>query len=242
MKFSSNLKYYRNLAKLSQGALALKVESITGKKTTYENIKSWESGTNVKITDIYALAEALNIPEQLLFDNSEKTLKKISNYQTIHAKNEDFIFNSQSILEDSYTLEVYEGAVGAGSEGVIEENYIKKIRVSKAFVLDSNIKPENLMMFKVVGDSMEPTISMNDWVIIDMANGREFYEVDGIYLINIDDSIQIKRLHFRGTRGVDIISDNKEFPKLNSRDDCDRVTILGKLYTHIKIGSGLALR
>ncbi|AXX93493.1 hypothetical protein CPU12_09995 [Malaciobacter molluscorum LMG 25693] len=240
MQFSSNLKFYRKQANISQGALAQKVEAITGKNTTYENIKSWENGTNVKISDIYALAEALNIPEQLLFDNSEKTLQKISKYQTIQANNEDFIFNTTD--EDSYSIEVYNGAVGAGSEGVIEESNTKKIRVSKAFVLDANIKPENLMMFKVVGDSMEPTISMNDWVIIDMANGREFYEVDGIYLINIDDTIQIKRLHFRGTKGVDIISDNKEFPKLNSKDDCDRVTILGKLYTHIKIGSGLALK
>lgn len=241
MQFSSNLKYYRNLAKLSQGDLALKVESITGKKTTYENIKSWENGTNVKISDIYALAEALNIPEQLLFDNSERTLKKISKYQTIQANSEDFIFNT-SLDEDSYILEVYNGVIGAGSEGVIEENNAKKIRVSKAFVLDANIKPDNLVMFKVVGDSMEPTISMNDWVIIDMANGRNFYEVDGIYLINIDDTLQIKRLHFRGTRGIDIISDNQNFPKLNSLNDCDRVTVIGKLYTHIKIGSGLALR
>ncbi|RXJ85245.1 XRE family transcriptional regulator [Arcobacter sp. CECT 8985] len=240
MQFSSNLKFYRKQANISQGALAQKVEEITGKNTTYENIKSWENGTNVKISDIYALAEALNIPEQLLFDNSERTLQKISKYQTIQANNENFIFNT--IDEDSYNIEVYNGAVGAGSEGVIEERNTKKIRVSKAFVLDANIKPENLMMFKVVGDSMEPTISMNDWVIIDMANGREFYEVDGIYLVNIDDTIQIKRLHFRGTKGVDIISDNKEFPKLNSKDDCDRVTIIGKLYTHIKIGSGLALK
>lgn len=168
-------------------------------------------------------------------------MKKISKYQTIQANNEEFIFNTSN-KEDSYILEVYEGAVGAGSEGVIEEDFVKKIRVSKAFVLDSNIKPENLMMFKVVGDSMEPTIAMNDWVIIDMANGRSFYEVDGIYLINIDDTIQIKRLHFRGKKGIDIISDNEKFPKLNSIEDCDRVTIIGKLYTHIKIGSGLALK
>ncbi|WP_321312789.1 S24 family peptidase [Halarcobacter sp.] len=241
MQFSNNLKFYRNQVGLSQGVLAQKVEAITGKKTTYENIKSWENGTNVKISDIYALAEALNIPEQLLFDNSQRTLKKISKYQTVQANSEDFIFNN-SFEDDSYTLEIYNGAVGAGSEGVIEENNAKKIRVSKAFVLDANIKPDNLMLFKVVGDSMEPTISMNDWVIIDMANGRCFYEVDGIYLVNIDDTIQIKRLHFRGTKGIDIISDNKEFPKLNSINDCDRVTVIGKLYTHIKIGSGLALK
>jgi phage repressor protein C with HTH and peptisase S24 domain len=241
MQFSSNLKYYRSQAKLSQGALAERVELITGKKTTYENIKSWENGTNVKITDIYALAEALNIPEQLLFDNTERTLNKISKYQTVQANNEDFIFDAD-LNEDSYTIEIYDGAVGAGSEGVIEDSNAKKIRVSKAFVLDSNIKPDNLMMFKVVGDSMEPTISMNDWVIIDMANGRNFYEVDGIYLINIDDTLQIKRLHFRGTKGIDIISDNEKFPKLNSIKDCDRVSIIGKLYTHIKIGSGLALK
>lgn len=241
MQFSSNLKYYRNQAGLSQGVLAQKVEAITGKKTTYENIKSWENGTNVKISDIYALAEALSIPEQLLFDNSPRTLKKISKHQTVQANNESFLFESSS-EEDSYILEVYNGAVGAGSEGVIEEADSKKIRVSKAFVLDANIKPENLMMFKVVGDSMEPTISMNDWVIIDMANGRSFYEVDGIYLINIDDTLQIKRLHFRGKKGIDIISDNEKFPKLNSLNDCDRVTVIGKLYTHIKIGSGLALK
>lgn len=130
-------------------------------------------------------------------------------------------------------------AAGAGAEGLLPD-LITEERIPIWTKLLNGVNPKNLTMFQVVGDSMETTIRPDDWVIIDMVNGREFHPVDGIYLINKDGSIQIKRLHFKGAKGVDIISDNKEYPVENTANDQIDMFVIGKLYRHVRTLGSLA--
>lgn len=130
-------------------------------------------------------------------------------------------------------------AAGAGAEGLLPD-LITEERIPIWTKLLNGVNPKNLTMFQVVGDSMETTIRPDDWVIIDMVNGREFHPVDGIYLINKDGSIQIKRLHFKGAKGVDIISDNKEYPVENTAADQIDMFVIGKLYRHVRTLGSLA--
>lgn len=130
-------------------------------------------------------------------------------------------------------------AAGAGAEGLLPE-YITEERVPIWTKFLNGINPKNLSIFQVVGDSMEPTIRPEDWVIVDMVNSRSVEMVDSIYLISKDGSIQIKRLHFRGSKGVDIISDNKEYPTENTILNNIELHILGKLYKHVRSLGSLA--
>jgi phage repressor protein C with HTH and peptisase S24 domain len=84
------------------------------------------------------------------------------------------------------------------------------------------------MCVQVVGDSMQPTFMPSDIVVIavGMING------DGVYVINDDGSILIKRLQFvRESDRLVIISDNHEYQKreISLREYNKYIGIVGRV-------------
>jgi len=189
-------------------------------------IKKWRQGNSTpKTVDIATICKLLNIDVyELLYIES---MSKPAN-------------NQEYTLLTSYNVKA-----GAGAEGFLPDTLEStKLPVSNQFLNGCN--PEFLHIIQVAGDSMQPTIRPNDWLIIDMvSNGimnRQFEKVDGIYLISKDGSIQIKRLAFRGTKGVDIISDNPMYPVENDLDRSIELVILGKLFKHVQDLGALAIK
>jgi phage repressor protein C with HTH and peptisase S24 domain len=198
---------------------------------------SLKETTNRKIPNDYIreIARYFKVSTDWILYGEDSGYKKPPN--SINA-----VSNIEYATNNYFEMKIYKGAVGAGSMGEIDDSFMETTLLPKRILPNDLImESNNKVMFEVVGDSMTPTIKENDWVIIDMVNGREFYEIDGIYLCNIDSTYQIKRLQFKGTKGVDIISDNKNYNIINSQE-CDLFEIVGKLHTTINIGSGLALK
>ncbi len=78
----------------------------------------------------------------------------------------------------------------------------------------------NLVIMRVVGNSMDPTIMDGDIIMLD--RGRPGIFTGQIYALGIDDNISIKRLELMAGTNVRIISDNKsQYPAY----EIDRVTI-----------------
>ena len=67
---------------------------------------------------------------------------------------------------------------------------------------------KNLVLMRVIGDSMSPTIQQDDTVMIDIGN-RTIKE-GMIYAIRFDSTIMVKRLAYRPGGRVLIISDNRQ--------------------------------
>lgn len=65
----------------------------------------------------------------------------------------------------------------------------------------------NLVLMRVTGDSMAPTIQARDTVLIDI--GRKEIKEGEIYALRVDSTVMIKRLAFRLGGKVQIISDNR---------------------------------
>jgi hypothetical protein len=79
-------------------------------------------------------------------------------------------------------------------------------------------KPDRLSIITVMGDSMFPTLSDGDEVIVDGGDGVERLR-DGIYVLRVDDALLVKRLALGPTgRRISVRSDNKGYP---SWEDCD---------------------
>lgn len=66
---------------------------------------------------------------------------------------------------------------------------------------------KNLVLMRVLGDSMSPTIQEDDTVMIDI--GKRSIKEGMIYAIRFDSTIMIKRLAFRPGGRILIISDNR---------------------------------
>ena len=88
--------------------------------------------------------------------------------------------------------------------------------------------PANLSIIRVEGDSMAPTLSAGDDILVDPGDGVDQLR-DGIYVIRVDDALVVKRiaLHPIGRR-VTVQSDNPAYPDW---PDCDmeEITCIGRV-------------
>ena len=68
----------------------------------------------------------------------------------------------------------------------------------------------SLALINVTGDSMEPTLSNGDLILID----RSITGVDdsGVYVLQFDGKLKVKRIHSKSDGSVDLISDNSRYP------------------------------
>ena len=71
------------------------------------------------------------------------------------------------------------------------------------------ISPQGAVLISVKGDSMEPTLSNGDLVLIDTTTSK--IEDNAIYVINYDDALLVKRIQRKYDRSVIIMSDNKSY-------------------------------
>ena len=80
-----------------------------------------------------------------------------------------------------------------------------------------NGKPADLSLIRVQGDSMSPTLSDGDDILVDAGDGAARLR-DGVYVLRRDDALQVKRIAPNpSSRRVAIKSDNASYP---SWPDC----------------------
>jgi phage repressor protein C with HTH and peptisase S24 domain len=88
--------------------------------------------------------------------------------------------------------------------------------------------PGKLSVIRVEGDSMSPTLSAGDDILVDLADGSERLR-DGIYVLRVDGTLLVKRLavHPVGRR-VTVQSDN---PAYSDLPDCglDEIDCIGRV-------------
>lgn len=72
--------------------------------------------------------------------------------------------------------------------------------------------PSRLSMIRVQGDSMVPTLSDGDEILVDGADGADNLR-DGIYVLRVDGALMVKRIAINpAARRASIISDNPAYP------------------------------
>ena len=92
----------------------------------------------------------------------------------------------------------------------------------------SRSKTSDLSVIKVQGDSMVPTLSDGDDILVDAGDRAEQLR-DGIYVLRRDDTLLVKRIASSpAARRIIIKSDNSSYP---SWPDCaiDEVDIIGRV-------------
>ncbi len=125
-------------------------------------------------------------------------------------------------------IPVVSGRIAAG-QGFSPDCTIETYLSFRADWVRQKGSPETMSLIRVSGDSMEPTLSHGDVVLID--HSRNYIDSFGVYAISIDDHIMIKRLMLIGDK-IHIVSDNSKYPPLVLQ--ADEVTINGKAiwYAH----------
>lgn len=122
------------------------------------------------------------------------------------------------------------GSMGPGSEVAHDDVVVGKLTLSPAWVT-SRIKPltrpENLRFIHGYGDSMEPTFFDGDVMLVD--TGVNTADVDGVYVLEANNRIYIKRV--RQTLGGEyqVSSDNVTVKTIDVLDGKNTVEVKGKV-------------
>lgn len=118
-----------------------------------------------------------------------------------------------------------QASAGAGAE-VDGEFEVGSYRFDAAWLRDiCSARPENLSVIRVTGDSMAPTLSDSDDVLVD----RSAAVRDGVYVLRRDDTLMVKRIALAPSSGtLTISSDNPAYPTW--RDvPADGIEVIGRV-------------
>jgi len=204
-----NIKAYRVSAGMSQGELAKRINEILGTNYKYENVKSWERGTNPKLDVISAIASIFDITEQDLFDPKKRERITRDELKTRPEHYRDAL--GDTLPENVVKVPLLSNYVGAGGFGTEEGHEVVGTVFVDLLALDKRCRSEKIMGVRVIGDSMEPYVKQGDIVLFVPYDAAEHGYVDGRYVIRTPMGEQVKNIKFLTDGTVRIISENPKY-------------------------------
>lgn len=137
---------------------------------------------------------------------------------------------SDSQFEEEFALiPGYNVQVAAGHGAIAgDEAPTRELAFRRKWLRFRGLHEQDLALVFAKGDSMEPTISDNETVMVDISERKLR---DGhIYVIRNGDHLLVKRIQTLWNDGVQLLSDNKEYPPQEiSSNDLENLEVIGKV-------------
>ena len=124
---------------------------------------------------------------------------------------------------------LYDVQVSAGHGAMLDhERIITHLKFRYNSVTRKGLQTDKLCAVQVRGDSMLPTLSEGDTLLID--RGQQIPVGDDIFVIRFSEALLAKRLQRLANGGVRIISDNPLYPpEAIAPTDIPQLTVLGRV-------------
>jgi phage repressor protein C with HTH and peptisase S24 domain len=175
--------------------------------------------------DRRVLAEHFGVREELL----GKKPSALQRQQEMNRAQQRRTETPRALAENLVEIPYFNIAASAGTGTITDEE-----RAEQALVFDAawarslaSASVSALSFLRVKGDSMIPTLSDGEQIVVDTADKERLR--DGIYVLRIDDALYVKRIAVNPiTRRLAIISDN---PLHSQWPDCDPagVDLIGRV-------------
>ena len=130
------------------------------------------------------------------------------------------------------TIPLYpiQASAGGGSYGEEPPEQLEGFVVHRPWFLKAfHVPPEKTHFVEIRGDSMEPTLSEGDLVLVDTSAAAERPREEGIYILNIDGVIVAKRIAYGPPPIFRILSDNPAYPPVEVDAFRDNLQIVGRV-------------
>lgn len=157
--------------------------------------RSYENGNrNVTLNVARKCAPLLRVGWRWIIDGTEETESALGEYEHVNE---------------------YDVSGSAGHGTVISEENVKYKVAFRSDWLRSltRTQTDKLAVIKVSGDSMEPTLSSGDTLLLDTTQNKP--TKDGVYFLQFEGDGLIKRLQYNPQKkSVRVISDNEKYPPI----------------------------
>jgi phage repressor protein C with HTH and peptisase S24 domain len=132
--------------------------------------------------------------------------------------------------DDYCHISQYSIEASAGQGALVEaENIDQHLAFKESWLRKSVINTENLIAIYAPGDSMEPTIYSGDSLVIDKTKDTVTSD-GGVYVINYDGELFVKRVQKQLDGLVAITSDNKNYRDMTIPvQDLSKLKIIGRV-------------
>lgn len=126
--------------------------------------------------------------------------------------------DGERVVEDDYIeIPVYDVRASAGAGALVSDGAVsvyERFRLSfLTGLVDGGL--DQLSIITVTGDSMEGTLRPGDQILVDRSAGR--WAGDGIYVLQIDGVLQVKRLQRDDDGSLLIRSDNPQYQTIKPK-------------------------
>lgn len=137
---------------------------------------------------------------------------------------------SNSVADGTFTLvpkHAVTASLGTGL-AVNSEQIVDYLAFKTDWLFRKGLHARNLALISAAGDSMTPTISDGDLLLVELWQGMEQAKNGKIHVIRQDNQLYAKRIQRKLDGTLIIKSDNKEYePEIVSPEHLDQVHILG---------------
>lgn len=131
--------------------------------------------------------------------------------------------------KDLVLVPQYDLGASAGAGSLDEsERPAGRMAFDEKWLRELGANPAGLSMIRVDGDSMAPTLSHGDDILVDRLDGSARLR-DGIYVLRLDDTLMVKRVAIGFTKGrFSVRSDNPHYPDWDDIDPA-LVDVIGRV-------------
>lgn len=221
---AERLRWAREQRGLTQAALAKKAGVAQG------TIGNAESGVRKRPRELLQLAAALGAsPVWLESGRGEWDFLSRGRTTVLEPTGEASTPYLPGFEELSIPVLANAGSMGPGFDQMHDEVVVGRLTVSPQWVARM-VKPtalENLRFIHGYGDSMEPTFIDGDILLVDI--GIQEPKIDGVYVLEANDRIYIKRVRQRLNGEFEISSDNPTVKTIDVLDGSQQVAIRGRV-------------
>ena len=219
MKFllSDQVKQLMTACALKQQGLADVLE------VPLHRVKSLSSGKVQKLDrdEIRVLVEKLNLSSSWLATGEGEM------FQSSESKPAT---TSPSAPDGFILVPHYEVQASAGHGSLIHSEQIVDYLAFKAEWVRNTlgVAQKDLALISVKGDSMEPVLSNEDLILVDMRKNR--VEDNAIYVLQLNDALLVKRIQHKLDGSLHVMSDNKHYDtEIVSAERAADLNVLGRV-------------
>ncbi|WP_392385401.1 S24 family peptidase [Marinomonas primoryensis] len=179
-------------------------------------ISAWKKRNTIPYKEVYETSRITGYSMDWILTG--QGVKQTDKIQVIPEDN-DYCHISQYSIEAS-----------AGQGALVEaENIDQHLAFKESWLRKSGINPANLIAIYARGDSMEPTIFSGDSLVIDKTKDTVTSD-GGVYVINYDGELFVKRVQKQLDGLVAITSDNKNYRDMTiPTQDLSKLKIIGRV-------------
>ncbi|MBF0501460.1 MAG: helix-turn-helix transcriptional regulator [Candidatus Riflebacteria bacterium] len=131
----------------------------------------------------------------------------------------------------SIRIPIYDNEASAGNGCFNDVDHVTNFLTIDGDVLREDLpgNPEHLVIIRVRGDSMVPSIQPGEMAVVDKTETE--ITIDGLYVLRYNGTLIIKRLQMIPGGDVNILSDNPVYPpiRLSSKNPPDEFRVAGRV-------------